>query len=108
MPAYICYKPKGSCPTCEHYRHDPDYGAKACFAAQDEELINEGQPTIVTDTKGTLVETLEAMGRGDEIRHVDVASREHVINMAALQAAIRERYSIQDIEENNEAKGDGT
>jgi hypothetical protein len=36
MPAYICYKPKGSCPTCEHYRYDSERGTKACFAAQDE------------------------------------------------------------------------
>lgn len=34
--AYICTKPKGSCPTCNHYRYDEDYGGKACFAAQDE------------------------------------------------------------------------
>lgn len=36
MSAYICYKPKGSCPTCEHYRYDSERGTKACFAAQDE------------------------------------------------------------------------
>ena len=36
MPAYICYKPKGSCPNCPHYRYDPERGTKACFAAQDE------------------------------------------------------------------------
>lgn len=39
--AYICYKPKGSCASCKHYRYDEDYGAKACFAAQDERKINK-------------------------------------------------------------------
>lgn len=34
--AYICMKPKGSCPTCEHYRYDEDYNGKACFAQKDE------------------------------------------------------------------------
>ena len=33
--AYICEKPAGSCNTCEHYRFDDDYGAKACFAEVD-------------------------------------------------------------------------
>lgn len=33
--ACICTKPKGSCPKCEHFRYDEDYGAKACFLAAD-------------------------------------------------------------------------
>lgn len=37
MPCFICYKPKGSCPTCDHYRYDEDRGEKSCFARQDEE-----------------------------------------------------------------------
>ena len=34
--AYICTKPAGSCPTCEHYRPDPDEpGRMACWAQYD-------------------------------------------------------------------------
>lgn len=33
--AYICYKPKGSCKTCEHYRYDDEESRYACFAAID-------------------------------------------------------------------------
>lgn len=35
--AYICYKPAGSCSTCEHFRFDEDYGNNVCFAQTDAE-----------------------------------------------------------------------
>ena len=63
MPAYFCYKPKGSCPTCEHYRHDPESGTKACFAAQDKKnnthnakkvhYIMDEYPNIANDSTNT-------------------------------------------------------
>jgi hypothetical protein len=33
--AIICYKPKGSCKNCNHYKFDIDYGNKCCFATSD-------------------------------------------------------------------------
>ena len=33
--AYICNKPKGCCPKCEHYRYDEDSRVKACWATWD-------------------------------------------------------------------------
>lgn len=33
--AIICYKPKGSCKTCDYYKFDVDYGSKCCFAITD-------------------------------------------------------------------------
>jgi len=30
--AYICYKPAGSCKTCEHYKYDREEHRMACFA----------------------------------------------------------------------------
>ena len=36
--ASICYKPKGSCATCEHSRHDPEYymgTVNCCWEAWD-------------------------------------------------------------------------
>ena len=34
--AYICYKPKGSCVSCEHFRYDEDKERNCCWAAYDE------------------------------------------------------------------------
>lgn len=34
--AYICYKPKGSCINCEHFRFDEDKQCNCCWAAYDE------------------------------------------------------------------------
>lgn len=39
--AYMCYKPAGSCSTCEHYRYDEDSQGKACFAQVDEDSVKE-------------------------------------------------------------------
>jgi hypothetical protein len=42
--AYICYKPKGSCPKCPHYRPDDDYycgTAKCCWEQWDKEHPEE-------------------------------------------------------------------
>lgn len=33
--ANICAKPSGSCPTCEHFRYDKEYGGMACWAQAD-------------------------------------------------------------------------
>ena len=34
--AYICHKPSGNCPDCEHYRPHPDEPDRmACWAEQD-------------------------------------------------------------------------
>lgn len=33
--AIMCFKPKGSCKTCEHYRIDEDFGRKCCFVSSD-------------------------------------------------------------------------
>lgn len=30
--AHICYKPAGSCKTCEHYKYDREEHRMACFA----------------------------------------------------------------------------
>ena len=35
--SYICEKPSGSCPLCDHYRYDEDYGGMSCFAQLDEQ-----------------------------------------------------------------------
>lgn len=43
--AYICYKPPGSCPSCEHYRPDPDSpDGMACWAKHDEEAKAKVKP----------------------------------------------------------------
>ena len=34
--AYICKKPNGSCPTCDHFRLDTERNSKVCFAGMDE------------------------------------------------------------------------
>ena len=39
--AHICFKPKGSCKTCEHYHYDEDYGGMSCFEVIFEELKQE-------------------------------------------------------------------
>jgi 3,4-dihydroxy-2-butanone 4-phosphate synthase len=44
--AYICTRPRGSCPTCPHYRPDPDYGY-ACWAAHDEARKSTGDHRIL-------------------------------------------------------------
>lgn len=36
--SYICEKPSGSCPDCDHYRYDADHGGMACWAKYDEEI----------------------------------------------------------------------
>ena len=43
--AYICTKPKGSCPTCNHFRPDEDYGTKVCWAEYDEKQALKSQST---------------------------------------------------------------
>lgn len=35
--AYICYKPKGSCVNCEHFRYDEDKERNCCWVAYDKE-----------------------------------------------------------------------
>lgn len=44
--AYICYKPHGSCPTCEHFRWDDDNQCKCCWAIYDQE---HGVPSNTND-----------------------------------------------------------
>lgn len=34
--AYFCYKPKGSCVNCEHFRFDEDKQRNCCWAAYDD------------------------------------------------------------------------
>ena len=38
--AYICYKPKGSCEKCRHYRADEN-GRMICYAMTDTLTANE-------------------------------------------------------------------
>ena len=38
--AYVCYKPAGSCKTCQHYRWDEDSNRMCCWAKFDEENKN--------------------------------------------------------------------
>ena len=42
----ICFKPKGSCPSCGSYKMDPERDTKACFARQDAKLRSNGNPLM--------------------------------------------------------------
>lgn len=46
--AYICMKPAGSCPKCDHYRYDREEGQMACFAELDEQAVgkHKSSPTV--------------------------------------------------------------
>ena len=46
--AYICYKPKGSCPSCEYRRWDADEGRYACFAATDAQEAAKKKKYLLT------------------------------------------------------------
>lgn len=47
--AYICYKPKGSCKTCEHFRYDEDKMKMCCWAEYDEKHnVENGKRQIIT------------------------------------------------------------
>ena len=51
--AHICYKPKGSCATCEHLRPDPDYydgTLNCCWEDWDNKHPEEFQK-ILAETK---------------------------------------------------------
>lgn len=39
--AYICYRPKGSCPTCVHFRWDEENMRMSCWAQKDEEELRK-------------------------------------------------------------------
>lgn len=38
--AFICSKPRGSCPRCEHFRYDEDHMRKCCWAEYDRKHPN--------------------------------------------------------------------
>ena len=54
---YICLKPNGSCPTCDHYRYDDKRTAKACFAGQDLNIPNGGIIPTEDPTQGDEIRT---------------------------------------------------
>lgn len=41
--AYICYKPKGSCEACPHYRFDEDKQRNGCWAVYDQRHGKEAE-----------------------------------------------------------------
>lgn len=41
---YICEKPSGSCPKCEHFRWDDDRERMACWALEDLKKITKSAP----------------------------------------------------------------
>lgn len=74
MAAYICYKPKGSCKTCEHFRFDEDRGDMACFA-----LVDEKKARLKDSSENKCLLEIKEIGVGYKIVATDKAGRKWVL-----------------------------